>query len=165
MYHKATLDGIVKRIENFTRNRDPKKPLALHKVMEYYEGHDQRLIYRSISFDPLEPGSEPAPVKVQIENPRKMCLKFERNPAVPADQDICKKKFYTGMRPASKIHLIFHYGPGRITAATRTYISEKNISGDKFEMKPYDVDPYAKPLKFTEQVCKRFMNPSKLQNP
>ena len=46
MYHKATLDGLMKRVELFTRTRDPKK-LALHKVMEHFEGHDERLTYRS----------------------------------------------------------------------------------------------------------------------
>jgi len=152
-YHKATLDGMVKRIESFTRNRDPKKNDALHKVIEVFEGHQQRLKYRSITFEPAEVGSEPAAVKMQIENPKKMCLKFERNPSIEADSDLCKKKFYTGLRPSSKIHLIFHYAAGRITAATRTYITEKNINGDKFEMKPYDVDPFAQPMKWTQQVC------------
>jgi len=150
-YHKATLDGMVKRIESFTRNRDPKKNDALHKVIEVFEGHQQRLKYRSITFEPAEVGSEPAAVKMQIENPKKMCLKFERNPSIEADSDLCKKKFYTGLRPSSKIHLIFHYAAGRITAATRTYITEKNINGDKFEMKPYDVDPFAQPMKWTQQ--------------
>jgi hypothetical protein len=142
---------MLKRIEKFTRNRDPKKYDALHKVMEFFEGHQERLTYRSITFEPPEPGSEPAPLKVQIENPKKMCLKFERDPEKEADKDLAKKKFYTGLRPSSKIHLIFHYGPGRITAATRTYVTEKNINGDKFEMKPYDVDPFAQPIKYTEQ--------------
>lgn len=152
MFHKATLDGMTKRIEHFTRNRDTKKGNdSLHKVIEYFEGHQDRLTYRSITFDAPEAGSEAAPLKVQIENPKKMCLKFERNPLLDADLDLCKKKFYTGLRPSSKIHLIFHYGPGRITAATRTYITEKNINGDNFEMKPYDVNPFAKPLKYTEQ--------------
>ena len=47
MYHKATLDGLMKRVELFTRTRDPKK-LALHKVMEHFEGHEERLTYRYI---------------------------------------------------------------------------------------------------------------------
>ena len=151
LFHKATLDGMYKRVEKFTRNRDPKKYDALHKVMEFFQGHEDRLTYRSITFEPPEPGSEPAPIKVQIENPKKMCLKFERNPGKDADTDLCKKTFYTGLRPSSKIHLIFHYGPGRITAATRTYITEKNINGDNFEMKAYNVDPFAKAMKYTEQ--------------
>ena len=151
LYHKATLDGMYKRVEKFTRNRDPKKYDALHKVMEFFEGHENRLTYRSITFEQPEPGSEPAPVKVQIENPKKMCLKFERDPEKDADTDLCKKTFYTGLRPSSKIHLIFHFGPGRITASTRTYITEKNINGDNFEMKAYNVDPFAKDMKYTEQ--------------
>jgi hypothetical protein len=151
-YHKATLEGMTKRIEKFTRNKDPKNPDALHKVMEFFEGHQDMLTYRSITFDLvlLEKGEEPAPVKVQIENPKKMCLKYGRNETKDADSDLWKKKFYTGLRP-SKILLTFHYGAGRITTATRTYITEKNINGDNFEMKPYDVDPFAKPLKFTQQ--------------
>jgi hypothetical protein len=32
------------------------------------------------------------------------------------------------MRPP-KIHLQFHYGPGRVSCATRTYIAEKTLTG------------------------------------
>ena len=62
-----------------------------------------------------------------------------------------KRTFFTGLRPP-KIHLVFHYGQDRITAATRTYTTEKTLNGDNFTMQEYVVDPFAKPMKFTEQV-------------
>ncbi|EKX54526.1 hypothetical protein GUITHDRAFT_100003 [Guillardia theta CCMP2712] len=138
-YHKATLDGMVNRTESFTRNRDPAKPVALHKVY-----------HTSITFEPIEPNTDAPPMKQQIDHPRKMTEKFERNPEVPADKDIAKRTFFTGSRPP-RIHLIFHYGPGRITSSTRTYITEKNLSGDEFSVQEYVVDPFAKPMRYTEQ--------------
>jgi len=149
-YHMATLDGMVKRIETFTRNRAPTKNFAMHKVIETFEGHEQRLNYRSITFEPIDPNTDAPQVKLQIEHPRKMTHKFDRNPEVEADKDLRKRTFFTGLRPP-KIHLVFHYGQDRITAATRTYTTEKTINGDNFIMSEYVVDPFAKPMKFTEQ--------------
>jgi len=34
---------------------------------------------------------------------------------------------------------------------THSIVHWQNINGDNFEMKPYDVDPFAKPLKYTQQ--------------
>ena len=140
---KATLDGMVKRVESFTRNRDPAKPPALHKVIETFEGHEARVNYRSITcapppppppppalsprparptlpplravrraaaersggarrFEPIEEGHDAPPLKQQIEHPRKMAHKFDRDPAVPADHDRAKKT--SAPRPPPVVH-------------------------------------------------------------
>jgi len=149
-YHTATLDGMVKRIESFTRNRDPAKAPALHKVVETFEGHEARLNYRSITFEVIDAGHDAPLLKQQIEHPRKIAHKFDRELSAAADHDLAKKTFLTGMRPP-RIHLQFHYGEGRITCATRTYTTEKTPNGDNFTVQEYVVDPFAKAMRFTEQ--------------
>ncbi len=49
------------------------------------------------------------------------------------------------------IHIHTYIHTYMYTQATRTYTTEKGINADNFTMTEYVVDPYAKPLRFTEQ--------------
>ncbi len=50
-----------------------------------------------------------------------------------------------------RIHIHIHACTHTCMQATRTYTTEKGINADNFTMTEYVVDPYAKPLRFTEQ--------------
>uniref|UniRef100_A0A7S1I6I9 Dynein regulatory complex subunit 7 n=1 Tax=Eutreptiella gymnastica TaxID=73025 RepID=A0A7S1I6I9_9EUGL len=137
-YWKARLDGLSKRIELFHENGDTTNP---HKVMEFFEGREDRLIYRSATYDRHgvsvsinQSGERRGDDKPQ---PKKMCEKFARNPDVPADQDIAKRTFYNPGTPEGLIRIIYHYADGKITRPSRTYSKGNPVTIEH-------VDPYAK---------------------
>eukprot|EP01062_Namystynia_karyoxenos_P010229 TRINITY_DN13621_c0_g2_i1.p1 TRINITY_DN13621_c0_g2~~TRINITY_DN13621_c0_g2_i1.p1 ORF type:complete len:1002 (+),score=402.03 TRINITY_DN13621_c0_g2_i1:106-3111(+) len=148
-YSKARLDGLKKRVEVFwttdsgkevsmrVGDQDPRP--AIKKIMEYYEDRDDRLIYRSATFDKpnraqdqrvrgtqgyqssgMGAGHEP-----KRDVPYKMTEKFARNEVVPADQDCAKRSFITprGDTPGS-IKVEFHYDACRITRSSRHYCKD-----------------------------------------
>ena len=94
-YPSTRSDGLTKR-----------QVIVGKKIMEYFHERDDRLIYRSATFDPtmmddivrLSDGKSNIPI-------RKMCQKYQPNPsehsyfpthhaAVPADKDVFKITFY-----------------------------------------------------------------------
>ena len=62
------------------------KNSCVFQVTETFEGHEQRLNYRSITFEPIDPNTDAPAVKQQIEHPKKMTHKFDRDPAIEADK-------------------------------------------------------------------------------
>lgn len=88
--------AFIPLLDSHLLSRAPTKAPALHKVIETFEGHEQRLNYRSITFEAIEPNTDAPGVKQQIEHPRKMTQKFDRQLDVPADEDLRKRTFCTG---------------------------------------------------------------------
>lgn len=110
-YDSARLDGLSKRVELFGI-----------KVAEDFIGRDDHLIFRSIVFDTdglTEDDLLEAKDKSLMEQKiRKMTEKYERNPDVPAAEDVSKKTFYYR---DGKIKLEYHHATGRITRQTRLF--------------------------------------------
>eukprot|EP00667_Euglena_gracilis_P002299 EG_transcript_2300 len=140
-YGKARLDGLAKRIELYHSNGDTANP---RKVMEFFEGREDRLNYRSATYDPhvavtiSTPGEKTTRSSTDEKpNPRKMTEKFDRNAEVPADQDVAKRTFYNPGSPEGTIRIIYHYAAGKITRPSRTYSKGNPVTIEH-------VDPFAK---------------------
>eukprot|EP00668_Euglena_longa_P014791 GGOE01018816.1.p1 GENE.GGOE01018816.1~~GGOE01018816.1.p1 ORF type:complete len:876 (-),score=304.14 GGOE01018816.1:111-2354(-) len=141
-YGKARLDGLTKRIELYHSNGDAANP---RKVMEYFEGREDRLNYRSATYDPhvvavtiTTPGEKMNRTSPEEKpNPKKMTEKFDRNPEEPADQDVAKRTFYSPGSPEGTIRIIYHYAAGKITRPSRTYSKGNPVTIEH-------VDPFAK---------------------
>lgn len=138
-YWKARLDGLAKRVELYHDNGDTANP---KKVMEFFEGREDRLIYRSATYD--KPGAAVHITTPSHERrgddkpqPKKMCEKFARDPAVAADQDVAKRTFYNPGTPEGLIRIIYHYADGKITRPSRTYSKGNPVTIEH-------VDPFAK---------------------
>ncbi|KAI9193105.1 uncharacterized protein BJ171DRAFT_604974 [Polychytrium aggregatum] len=128
-YPEARSDGLVKRVE--TEN----------KTMEYFTNREDRLIYRSVTYDVSETQQEetlgePTPVF-------KMTEKFSRNLAIPATEDIYKKTYFP-----DRIKIVYHLGEGRVIPSMREYkrtaIEQKAASVEllnSFEVNPYLKNP------------------------
>ena len=158
-YQSARLDGLVKREENIGQ-----------KMIETFEGRDDQLIYRSVSYFPRqqlapEPESD-KPVnpnrlnrKKKVEEPlqpiRKMTEKFSQvlpdeysggagggTSALDKKEQLARRTFYVSL---GQIKLQFHYGMSRITASTRHYTKDgvtNIVNVDPLEEAPRDSELY-----------------------
>ncbi|KAI8925801.1 hypothetical protein BC831DRAFT_459481 [Entophlyctis helioformis] len=142
-YPSARSDGLVKRIE------------SSRKVMEFFTEREDRLVYRSVTYD-VEDGLRGGVIK--------MAEKFSRNLELSAQQDVYKKTYFA---KEERIRIIFHLEEGRIIASMREF--RKPSSDQKghfveltnsFEVNPYVTQPkrqhlYAHLLDLlrTEQAC------------
>jgi len=142
-YESARLDGLVTRIEEFGV-----------KTTEHFQNRDDRLLYRSVTYDPLPP-RPPTPTSTQpggaakrigrkkkVEEPlqpiRKMTEKYSVDPDKPPEQCVAKRTFYVA---GDQIRLDFHYGNARITASSRIYTKDgisRVTQVDPLEEKPRD---------------------------
>ncbi|KAI8894392.1 hypothetical protein BC833DRAFT_568385 [Globomyces pollinis-pini] len=124
-YGSARPDGLVKRVE------EPRK------VIYTFEDRDDRLNYRSITYDLTSDNN-----RTSIQ---KMTEKFLPSP-IPSDQDIYKKTYFI---KDDKIRVVFHLGPGRIVASYREF--RKPAADQKGQVlditQEFQVDPYQKPMK------------------
>lgn len=125
-YWKARVDGLYRREELFY------DMMSLRKVKEYYKGRDDKLCYRSASFD------RPRSVKetnmhnmvlgvgcgagfkeyVRLE-PIRMSQKFIRNEAVPFDKDVAKTTFlgtrqHQQSNTVGEMWVFFQYDEGSV---------------------------------------------------
>mmetsp|Transcript_23831 Transcript_23831/g.60196 ORF Transcript_23831/g.60196 Transcript_23831/m.60196 type:complete len:573 (-) Transcript_23831:1645-3363(-) len=112
------LDGLIRRIE-----------LTNKKTMLYYEGRDDKLVYRSITFDEKQreeamrsasktkSGASDAGVV-------KMAEKFERTSSKTAATDVRKRTYF---KTTGGIRLDYHFGDGRITSNVKTFNKEGRV--------------------------------------
>ncbi|KAI9017013.1 hypothetical protein BC832DRAFT_4135 [Gaertneriomyces semiglobifer] len=128
-YPSARSDGLVKRVDDIT------------KVMEYFTERDDRLVYRSVTFE--DDAEDDDPVRGAII---KMTEKFDRDPDVSVSQDAAKRTYFLR---EDKIRVTYHLPAGRIIAATREFrkptAEQKNTFLDMIVS--FDVNPYVKPYK------------------
>mmetsp|Transcript_46212 Transcript_46212/g.88190 ORF Transcript_46212/g.88190 Transcript_46212/m.88190 type:complete len:1493 (-) Transcript_46212:386-4864(-) len=139
-YKSARLDGLVTRKEEFGL-----------KLTEHFEERDDRLVYRSATYDPLPPrppsppgaaGAKRVGRKKKSDEPqqpmRKMTEKFSLDPAVDSEQCVRKRTYFV---VGDQIRLDYHYGKNRITANSRIY-SKDGVSQitqiNPLEEKPKD---------------------------
>ncbi|KAK3273495.1 hypothetical protein CYMTET_18285 [Cymbomonas tetramitiformis] len=141
-YESARLDGLVTREEEFGL-----------KTVEHFNSRDDRLVYRSVTYEPLQakPATPPPAVaptgkakrpKKKNEEPlqpiRKMTEKYTVDKTQKPDKSVAKRTFYVS---GDQIRLDFHYGKDKITASSRHYTKEglSHITQvDPLEEKPRD---------------------------
>lgn len=132
-YSSARPDGLIKRIENHA------------KITEFFIGRDDRLIYRSVTFEPTfgQPDDPTSGFRATIH---KMTEKFSRDPSSPANQDIYKRIFLVR---EDKIKTIFHLGTGRIIPSWREFKKPSADQKTSFldSAGNFCIDPFEKPLK------------------
>lgn len=108
----ARLDGLQMREEHFGR-----------KTIETYVGRDDRLVYRSVTFDEASAASAALVAGAKDAEPAivKMAEKYARNDELDAALDVAKRVYDVR---AGSIHVTYHLGPGHITAPSRTFFKE-----------------------------------------
>jgi hypothetical protein len=129
-YWKAREDGLARRHEQFYGEG------ALRKVQEFYKGRDDdRLVYRGASFEQVtESLGANAAAGLQyamtsavgakdsvLLDPYKMSEKFDRNPKIPADQDVAKRTYCKPQSPDGEIWVFYHYRDDSITRSSRLF--------------------------------------------
>lgn len=131
-YWKAREDGLVRRTELFFDDKDqlPKK------IMEEYRGRDEdRLIYRSGSFEPQKEAFSTAGMATNAmlagggaqqrddfaRMPIKMAEKFSRNAKLAASTDVSKRKYIKPLSAEGEIWVRFHYSDDCVTHPLRMY--------------------------------------------
>mmetsp|Transcript_24783 Transcript_24783/g.72853 ORF Transcript_24783/g.72853 Transcript_24783/m.72853 type:complete len:443 (+) Transcript_24783:251-1579(+) len=128
-YPNARLDGLQLRHE-----------MLGIKTVEHYQGRDDRLVYRSVTFDPAAhagTGGGDAKAADADHAVVKMAEKYSRNEAVDADEDVAKRVYHVG----GDIVVLYHHGKGRITNSKRVF----HRDGRPWPPQVTVVDPFAKP--------------------
>ncbi|KAI9350126.1 hypothetical protein BDR26DRAFT_851892 [Obelidium mucronatum] len=96
-------DGLMKRVQ------------AQNKVIEYFIEREDKLIYRSVTYEQSDVYSDDAKDGRVIT---KMTEKFERNRELPAHEDPAKKTYFV---KEEKIKVIYHLDDGRIIPSYREF--------------------------------------------
>jgi len=113
-YTSARPDSLVRRVEEIGS-----------KNMEYFEGRDDHLIYRSVSVT-MDRNDGKTPYLLPVGQLgelviHKMTEKFGRNDSVSADEDIRKRTYNVR---ENTIRVIYHYTKGKITSSSRVYYKQ-----------------------------------------
>ncbi|KAJ3291052.1 hypothetical protein HDU79_002720 [Rhizoclosmatium sp. JEL0117] len=119
-------DGLVKRVEEY------------NKVIEYFTEREDKLIYRSVTYERTD--------NIDGKIITKMTEKFERNREVPAHEDPAKKTYYL---KDEKIKVIYHLDDGRIIPSYREF-KKPNADQKASTLETpvsFEVNPYIKPPK------------------
>jgi hypothetical protein len=153
-FPSARLDGLVKRVEVFGQ-----------KMMEAFSARDDHLVYRSVTYDPVETAKAMAAAeqaaaaaaaaggrrkKKKSEEPlqviRKMTEKFELPSnadapgALPAHKCV-RKRVFNIVGECTRID--YHYGAGRVTASQKLFYKDGThdiVTVDPLEKKPGDIE-------------------------
>ena len=122
-YHHRNKDGIIYREERIGR-----------KTFEYYTNRPDKLVYRSVTFDPEGTKSQlnltlrdnHHPAQDSVIN--KMTQKFELDPTQPAATQIKRTEFNLGK---DTVYIYYHYQQGRITAGHHSWSRSQLITQGK----------------------------------
>ncbi|KAJ3080287.1 hypothetical protein HK102_003163, partial [Quaeritorhiza haematococci] len=145
-YPRARPDGLVKHLQGGS------------KIMEFFTEREDRLIYRSVTFDPDDASDR------EHMTMTKMTEKFERDSDIPAHEDIAKKTYFLR---EERIRIIYQLEKDRIIPSFREFkhpnTDQKGMGIDlpnRFEVNPYLETPkqqhlYAQLLQLlkSEQSC------------
>lgn len=121
-YHHRVRDGLIYREEHIGR-----------KTFEYYKGREDRLIYRSVTFDP-DRNIDPQSLKLKENHLNedvvitKMTQKFELDHSLPADNQIKKTEFNLDKK---RVFIYYHYKDGKITAGYKEFFRDDLIGQSK----------------------------------
>ncbi|KAK7505575.1 hypothetical protein BaRGS_00003320 [Batillaria attramentaria] len=141
-FHEARVDGLEKRVETAT------------EMTEHFIDRDDFLYYKHVIFGKRPKKFGPQESSAPNANPRpivKMVIKFRRNPAKIANDDVAEMVFLCA---EDKIQLTYHTEHSNIAASTRDYIKPPNwdekgaILNWAADMhQTFQVDPHAEPSK------------------
>jgi hypothetical protein len=121
-YHHRVRDGLIYREEQIG-----------NKTFEFYKGREDRLIYRSVTFDPHKQKEQQdlflkenhLQEDVVI---KKMTQKFELDPGMPAESQIKKTEFNLDKK---RVYIYYHYKDGKITANYQEFSRDDLIGQSK----------------------------------
>ncbi|ORX55289.1 hypothetical protein BCR36DRAFT_321219 [Piromyces finnis] len=138
-YPEARNDGLYKRVD------------LPNKIIEYFQERDDRLNYRSVTFD-SSLDSDLLEQRVIV----KMAEKYDRNIDVPAHQDAAKKTYFV---KKEKIKVVFHREKDRIIQSWREF--KKPVSEQKENINEliteFQINPFLKQPKkqyLYDELCK-----------
>jgi len=138
-YPEARNDGLYKRVD------------LPNKIIEYFQERDDRLNYRSVTFDSSK-DSEILEQRIII----KMAEKYDRNPDIPAHKDAAKKTYFV---KKEKIKVVFHREKDRIIQSWREF--KKPVSEQKENINEliteFQINPFLKQPKkqyLYDELCK-----------
>jgi len=138
-YPEARNDGLYKRVD------------LPNKIIEYFQERDDRLNYRSVTFDSSK-DSEILEQRVIV----KMAEKYNRNPEIPAHKDAAKKTYFV---KKEKIKVVFHREKDRIIQSWREF--KKPVSEQKENINElvteFQINPLLKQPKkqyLYDELCK-----------
>lgn len=129
-YHHRNKDGLIYREERIGR-----------KTFERYKGREDRIIYRSVTFNPDPKDSSDKDLTL-IDNHYaanlgakkngevvilKMTEKFALDSSKPAEEQIRRTEYNLDK---GKVFIYKHYNSGRITTGSEVYIRDELIGGD-----------------------------------
>ena len=118
-YHHRVKDGLIYREEHVGK-----------KTFEFYNGREDKLIYRSVTFDPDQKPTDQDIKFRDNHHPdreaviKKMTQKFELDPSFPASAQIKKTEFNL---QKNEVYIYYHFRDGCITAAQQTFRREDLI--------------------------------------
>ncbi|KAJ3065432.1 hypothetical protein HDU98_011207, partial [Podochytrium sp. JEL0797] len=124
-------DGLVKRVE------------AENKVIEYFTDREDKLVYRSVTYEYSDNAPDDSKDGKIIT---KMTEKFERNKDVPAHEDPAKKTY---LLKDEKIKVVYHLEEGRIIPSYREF-KKPNADQKASSLETpisFEVNPFIKPAK------------------
>lgn len=104
-----------------------------NKTFEYYKGREDRLIYRSVTFDPHRQ-KEQQDLSIKDNHLqedvvlKKMTQKFELDPSMPAESQIKKTEFNLEKK---RVYIYYHYKDGKITANYQEFSRDDLIGQSK----------------------------------
>lgn len=118
-YPHARVDGLAYREEIFGK-----------KIIELFEGRDDRLTYRSVAFDPPGTPGRVSRFELTVKGfgplpVRKVTEKYARNLSIPSETDVRKR---THLLAESAVRLDYHYGPAYITSSRVTIDKDEKDS-------------------------------------
>ncbi|ORX87803.1 hypothetical protein BCR32DRAFT_264039 [Anaeromyces robustus] len=138
-YPEARNDGLYKRVD------------LPNKIIEYFQERDDKLNYRSVTFDASK-DSEILEQRVII----KMAEKYDRNFDIPAHKDYAKKTYFI---KKEKMKVVFHREKDRIIQSWREF--KKPISEQKENINElvteFQINPFLKQPKkqyLYDELCK-----------
>ena len=126
-YHHRNKDGLIYREEIIGR-----------KTFERYKGREDKLVYRSVTFNPDLSGVTDKDLKL-VDNHhvgnkhkgeviiKKMTQKFTLDPEVKAEEQIRRTEFSL---EKGRVFIFKHFNSGRITTGNETYVRDELIGGD-----------------------------------
>lgn len=125
-YHHRNKDGLIYREEQIGR-----------KTFERYKGREDKLIYRSVTFDPRRPkGKKDLTIQDNHCNKNnkdesvilKMSQRFALDPEIPAEQQIRKTEFNL---EKGRVFIYYHYREGKVTSNSESFIRDELIGEAK----------------------------------
>ncbi|KAM9062397.1 dynein regulatory complex subunit 7 [Sarcophilus harrisii] len=155
-YHKARVDGLVKRTE------------TPRSMTEYYEGRADFLVYRHIDYGPRSKKFSLSTVETNPRPMLKITERFNRNPEKMADDDVDERIFVVS---DERIQLRYHCRDDYITVSTREFLKRNEVDnkGNKIIMTPemcisYEVEPreHTKKLLFQYEMMMDLKNEERL---